>query len=156
MKNVLRACGSGLAVGFLHVLLLILIWFGYFFGSLIGGMILFSATGDALFANRTAPLVVAGLVYLGYVFVWYMIWLLQFENGKISFFYSKLGFALVPLVVALALYQPVDPAQATMAILDVPDELIRSSLLTALVLLPLYSIGLVRFVLPKTKKTSIS
>ncbi|KEO82415.1 hypothetical protein [Tumebacillus flagellatus] len=141
MIKFLRACGTGLTVGLLHAFLLGVLSVLYFFGCLFLSMI---------WPDPISTRVTAGLVYLGYAGIWYFIWRVMYEEGQIRFFYPKLGFALLPLLLAVLLYHPVpaDPNQASMMLVDIPIELIRSSILTALILLPIYSIGLYRFVFP--------
>lgn len=79
-----------------------------------------------------------------YGLAWYLFWSNSF-HGKIKWFYSRVALAIIPLVILLILFDPVpDP----MAMIPVKTEPIFSCIMTGIILLPIYSVSLYKFVLP--------
>jgi hypothetical protein len=118
-----------------HGVLLIVI------GSIWGHLrLIFLFIMDDQIGSIITSFIIAGF----YGLAWYRFWSNSF-HGKIKWFYSRVTLAIIPLVIFLILFDPVpDP----MAMISVKTEPIFSCLMTGIILLPIYSLSLYKFVLP--------
>lgn len=92
-------------------------------------------------------------IALIYGIAWFGFWSILYK-GHIKWFYSRLLFSIIPLLGILMTFDPtIDP----MEMIPTPREPIFSSIVTAIILLPIYSILTYKFVLQsnvnKTRNT---
>lgn len=125
---------------------LVTLAFTRFFIWFFSGQFLWSVFGDSeivLVLPDAISYISVAMIYGG---VWLGFWKIL-HDGRIRWFYWRLIFALIPLFAALLMF---DPEPNPMAMIPVPAEPIFSSLITAIILLPIYSILIYRFILQST------
>lgn len=107
----------------------------------IGGIL-----GDWKIASDISPFVSYISIALSYGIIWLGFWhvLSKVSEGHIKYFYWKLAFSIIPLLVILNFF---DPRPNHMAMIAIPKEPIFSSLFTSIILLPIYSILIYKFIL---------
>lgn len=121
-----------------------MVWFTS--GQLIGHL-----TGNAQLGLNMSPFISWGTVFSGYAVIWFIFWgALSIE--KIKWFYWKVSFSTIPLFFALILFNP-KPNPLAMIPLSIQEIKFQfSALVTGIVIFPLYSISLYKYVFMKHPK----
>jgi hypothetical protein len=124
---------------FILGVLLFYIWF--FLGQFIR---IISGSGTLAFIIASIISCATGVSV--YAFVWFLYWLMSFKEEGIKWFYWRVAFATLPLVIMLIMFNPKpDP----MAMIPIPTEFDFSCLVTGIILFPIYSVSIYKYVLLK-------
>jgi hypothetical protein len=110
-------------------------------------------TGSSNIGFVAGAVISCGTVFTSYALVWFLYWRLLFDHG-IKWFYWRVFLSTIPLVLLLwKINLHPDP----IAMISIPPEFNFSVLVTSIVLFPIYSIGIYRYVLEKQiqKKNTI-
>jgi hypothetical protein len=130
-------------------LVLVMIQFMLWFMS---GQFIWHLSGDAQLGLNIAPFISWGTVFSGYAVVWFVFWWVL-SAEQIKWFYWKVGFSTLPLLIALIMFNP-KPDPMAMIPLSISEMKFQfSSVVTGIVLFPLYSIGLYKYVFRKHPKS---
>lgn len=90
------------------------------------------------------PLLISySVIIIIYGIVWFIFWSCLYKEG-IKWFYYRVIFSIIPLIVVLLKF---NPAQDPMAMISFKQEPIFSSLVTGVILLPIYSVLIYKFIL---------
>lgn len=112
------------------------IWF-------FAGRIIYEITGDREAAYNWAIIISYSFVAVVYGLAWIEYWRSVNKRG-IKWFYSRIIVSLIPFIIVLVRFNPKpDP----MAMINFPPEPMFSSLVTAIILTPIYSLLIDRFIL---------
>lgn len=112
---------------------------GFFIGEIIWGI-----TGNGHIGVILGPIISATLAYVLYGLGWYIFWLSQKSDKWI---YTKILFAWIPLVAYLIYFRPHTLDPAPMQLVNMSNQFVFSTVVTATLLFPLYSLWLNRYVL---------
>lgn len=114
----------------------------YFSGNLI-----WAFSGNSQFASDVSPIISYIIIAIIYGAIWLIFWSLLFNDG-IKWFYYKIAFSIIPLVLALFMFNPIPNP---MAMIPMPTEPVFSCLVTGIILLPIYSTLIYKFILQTYK-----
>jgi hypothetical protein len=123
----------------------VLMFLGYvqLFILFIFGGIISILLGNGEFALNIPDVTIYIIIAVIYGVFWLCFWRMLFKDG-IKWFYYRIFFSIIPLIVALMMFNPtLDP----MAMLPMPKEPIFSCLVTGIILLPIYSVLIYKFIL---------
>lgn len=110
----------------------------YIFGGIISSLL-----GNSEFALNIPDVSIYIIIAVIYGVFWLCFWRMLFKDG-IKWFYYRIFFSIIPLIVVLMMFNPTpDP----MAMLPMPKEPIFSCLVTGIILLPIYSVLIYKFIL---------
>lgn len=112
--------------------------------------ILFSQhTGTRDLINIITTVIAYGLGVIFYGIVWYYYWYFLYKE-TIRWFYYRVIFSILPLILYLRIFQPVPTNQLVMITHDMKP--LFSCVVTGILVLPVYSILLYKYVIPKVKR----
>lgn len=86
-------------------------------------------------------------IIAAYGVIWFVFWSRLFKDG-IKWFYYRVIFSIIPLIIILFMF---DPRPNPMAMITMPSEPIFSSIVTGIILFPIYSIAIYKFILQSGK-----
>ena len=133
-------------IGFLGV-------FVFYIGGYVIGIIIWGITGNGYDGVVLAPILSAILSYALYALGWFLYWYWVNPGGKTKWFYIKILFGWLPLVAFLIFFRPHPPNPMSMYLVHMPNQFIFSTVVTATILFPLYSIWVNRYALVQEFRT---
>lgn len=147
----LNFLGVNIACSFFQVMVLLILiafqavlWFG-------SGQIMWYVFGNAQQGLDIAPIISWAIVYIVYALVWFIFWVILF-SGEVRWFYWRVTFSTLPLVVALIMFNPTPNPMAMIPLSIAETKFQFSTIVTGIVLFPIYSIGIYKFILLKPSK----
>lgn len=114
------------------------LWFGS--GKIIGHLF-----GDAQVGMAGAPFISWTIVIALYAFIWFIYWWIMYEVDH-RWLYGRIACTTLPFVIAFYLFNPNPDPMAMIPLSPAEIKLRFSLIVTGIVLFPLYSIGLNKFV----------
>jgi hypothetical protein len=111
----------------------------------ISGQFFRLLTGSNEIGFVAGVVISCGTVFASYALVWFLYWRLLFNHG-IKWFYWRVFLSTSPLVLLLG---KINLHPDPIAMIPIPPEFNFSVLVTSIVLFPIYSIGIYRYVLAK-------
>lgn len=139
LENALLFLIQSIAVVMLYII--------QFISWLVSGWILYAVAKGRIELNYTTIGLSYGLIAVLFAFLWLAVWKLNSKYG-LKWFYSKIAFAEIPLLVALFFIKKTpDPS----AMIPYQPEPLFSALVTAVILFPTYSILAEKYVLSGNK-----
>lgn len=133
-------------IGFLGV-------FVYYIGGYIIGNIIWGITGNGYYGVVLAPIISAILSFVLYAIGWFIFWYMVNQGGKREWLYTRIFFGWIPLVTYLIYFRPIPPNPLSMQLVSMPTQFIFSTVVTATILFPLYSIWINRYALVREIRT---
>jgi hypothetical protein len=154
--SVIRAWAINIACGLFQIALIGFLGIAVFY---IGGYILegliWAVTGNAKLGLTLGPIFSTIISIFFYAIGWYGFWNMLYHDGRKQWFYTRVAFGLIPLIALLCIFRPSPPDPMSMQLVNISNQFIFSTEVTAIILFPLYSIGLYRYVLPIGIKNSL-
>jgi hypothetical protein len=137
--------GANISSSLFQLIILAFLAGSNFFIMYFSAIFIMPFTKNGYVTQNTSEIITYAITAVIYGIVWLVFWRSLFNNG-IKWFYWRVLFAEIPLILILLVF---DPTPNPMAMLPRPSEPIFSSLVTAIILLPIYSILIYKFILQK-------
>jgi hypothetical protein len=145
LSSLLIFLAANISCSLFQVVVLICLAVSQFFIWFILGAL---GVGSFMKDQFTVDIITYAITAAIYGVVWLGFWSFLYKNG-IKWFYYRIFFSIIPLVAALIMF---NPAPNPMAMLPRPPEPTFSSLVTGIILLPIYSVLIYKFVLQSSVK----
>ncbi|GIM45126.1 hypothetical protein DNHGIG_06750 [Collibacillus ludicampi] len=142
--NFIQFLTINIACSFVQIIVLFILGVLLFFIGFFSGQFIWQVSGNAQLGLMIAPILSCAIIFSVYAFVWFVYWLVLFKEEGIKWFYWRVAFATLPLVIMLIMFNPQpDP----MAMIPIPTEFDFSCLITGIILFPIYSVSIYKYVL---------
>lgn len=110
---------------------------------LASGATIWAVSGNGEIASNISIIIGYVAIAVIYGVVWLGFWSVLYKNG-IRWFYFRIAFSILPLIAALLMF---DPRPDPMAMIPMSKQPVFSCLVTGIILLPIYSMLIYRFIL---------
>lgn len=125
--------------------------FVFYLGGYLTGEIVWGVTGDGHLGIVVGPIASAIVAGILYCIAWPIFWTVVHPNPPGKWRYGHVLFAWIPLVFLLVTYRPSTPGPMSMQLVNMPNAFVFSTIVTAVILFPLYSLWIYRYLLTPTQ-----
>jgi hypothetical protein len=141
--NAFKFIATNISCSILQVFILACLCILQFIILFIFGGIIYFISGDNGFSSAITLVISYSVIIIIYGIAWFVFWSSLFKDG-IKWFYWRVVFSIIPLVVFLLTF---DPTPNPMAMITFEQEPIFSCLVTGVILFPIYSVSIYKFIL---------